>query len=109
MEDLHEKIVRIARYYGYEHQTHKLMEEMGELQTAINKMWEKEQEIEGYAILHEERMEIYKEIADVEILLEQIKHLLNCRDEVESIKHYKVNRQLGRMEKREKERNSNNE
>ena len=45
----------------------------------------------------EHRQGVYGEIADVEVVLEQIKYLLNCNDEVEALKVYKVRRQLDRM------------
>lgn len=86
-------IEKIAQYYGYDNQSMQLIEEMAELTQAINHL----RRIDNYEDVRS-RQAVFEEIADVEIMLEQIKYLLNCHDEVESMKKYKVNRQLGRVE-----------
>ena len=86
-------IEKIAQYYGYDNQSMQLIEEMAELTQAINHL----RRIDNYEDV-KSRQAVFEEIADVEIMLEQIKHLLNCNEEVESMKRYKVNRQLGRVE-----------
>ncbi len=40
---------------------------------------------------------IVEEIADVEIMLEQLKLLMDCNNEVEKVKVSKINRQLKRL------------
>lgn len=98
-----EKLERIARYYGYEAQSRQCIEEMAELTQAINKHWRKAMAEHQHtnpvkADLSVIFANIYEEIADVEICLEQVKCLLDCSDEVERLKDVKINRQLERME-----------
>lgn len=88
-----EAIKRIADRYGYKHQRKKLIEEMAELTVEICHLDER-----GNYNDYKHRQGIYEEIADVEVVLEQIKYLLNCEDEVEAMKTYKVRRQLERIE-----------
>lgn len=93
MHQMKSDIEKIAQYYGYDNQSMQLIEEMAELTQAINHL----RRIDNYEDV-KSRQAVFEEIADVEIMLEQIKYLLNCHDEVESMKKYKVNRQLGRVE-----------
>ena len=97
----------IADYYGYEPQSRQLIEEMAELTVALNKFWRctgRMESITGkptsqffYAEELTEKENIIEEIADVEVMLAQIKYLLFCEDKVEEIKRKKINRQLQRM------------
>lgn len=89
---MEEQIKEIARHYGYENQSLQLIEEMAELTQALN-------HLRRYNDCNEVKhhQAVFEEIADVEIMLEQIKHLLNCHDEVETFKMYKVRRQIQRM------------
>lgn len=74
----------IADHYGLEHQLEKCKEELGELIEAIDSL-------DGRAII--------EEVADVEIMLSQIKYLRDIPDEqVDVIKKYKIQRQLQRIE-----------
>lgn len=86
-----QRIKKIAIHYGYDRQSIKLIEEMAELQQAICKHREstdKDKTLEN----------IKSEIADVYVVFEQVKYLLNIKDEdIEEIKDYKINRQLLRM------------
>lgn len=99
---MNEKIKQIAEHYGYDTQSRQLTEEMAELTQAINKFWRKSLD---YGLMPPEktpfnsRLNIIEEIADVEIMLVQIKHLLRCEHEVEEVKESKVKRQLKRIEK----------
>ena len=77
-----EKLVKIANHYGYESQIKKLFEEMAELTVAICK---------------DDRENIIEEIADVEVMLEQMKILLDCEGSVFLEKMHKVDRQIERM------------
>lgn len=86
---LNSQIEMIADMYGYGAQSEILIEEMAELTQAI---------------LHRKRGrtqaldEIIEEIADVEIMLKQIKYLLDIPDiEIHNVKAYKVERQLIRI------------
>lgn len=87
-----EAIKQIADNYGYKNQRKKLIEEMAELTVEICHLDER-----GNYNDFKHRQGIYEEIADVEVVLEQIKYLLNCEDEVEAMKTYKMRRQLERM------------
>lgn len=102
-EECQNNIVEMANHYGYESQSRQLIEEMAELTVAINKLWRVERfcdrknimDVKGFS--YPETKEIIGEIADVEIMLSQIKYLMNCNDEVEQEKERKILRQLERM------------
>lgn len=102
-EEYRNNIVAIAEHYGYDSQSRQLIEEMAELTVAINKLWRVERfcdrknimDVKGFS--YPEVKEIIGEIADVEIMLAQIKHLLGCNDEVEQEKERKILRQLERI------------
>lgn len=87
-----DKIKFIADKYGLWHQLGKLSEECNELSIECVKSVN-----EGMV-----RREIIQEIADVEILIEQIIHLADIdRALVDGYKTYKINRQLMRIQKEE--------
>ena len=97
-----QKIKEIAEYYGYDAQSRQLTEEMAELTQAINKFWRKQlkygnEELANVPFSTNEELNMAEEMADVEICLEQIKHLLKCRREVNEFKKYKVERELQRI------------
>ena len=103
MKDL---LKRIAHHYGYEAQSRQIVEEMGELTVAINKHWRGclacgKLRLEDSNLHSREMDAMLEEIADVEIMIEQMKILLNCEEEVELYKEIKVKRQLERMKKYE--------
>lgn len=103
-EGMKEAIKQIAEHYGYEPQSRQLIEEMAELTQAINKFWRKDLDcglypFEKVELTSKKRLNIIEEIADVEIMIEQIKHLLRCEIDVVEVKQCKVNRQLHRIEK----------
>ena len=72
-----EAIKSIADHFGYESQSRQLIEEMAELTQAINHLWRYDNDLKR-------RNAVYEELADVEIMIEQIKHLLSCHEEVEA-------------------------
>ena len=77
-------LTNIADHYGLKHQLVKCKEELGELIEAIDSLDERA---------------IIEEVADVEIMLSQIKYLRDIPDEqVDVIKKYKIQRQLQRIE-----------
>lgn len=102
-EEYRNNIVEMANHYGYESQSRQLIEEMAELTVAINKLWRVERfcdrknimDVKGFS--YPETKEIIGEIADVEIMISQIKYLLGCQDEVELEKEGKIFRQLERI------------
>lgn len=101
-EEYQNNIIAIAEHYGYDAQSRQLIEEMAELTQAINKYWRKQlscgqNEIYEVAIGNPEEKAIIEEMADVEIMLSQIKYLLGCNDEVKQEKERKIFRQLERI------------
>lgn len=72
-------VQKIARYFGYERQEKKLLEELSELSCAL---------------YHDSFINILEELADVELMLEQAIYLLGKQEEIERIKKYKINRTL---------------
>lgn len=91
---MNEKMKCIADEHGYEYQSRQLIEEMAELTQAINKHWRNANE--------DTFNHIVEEIADVEICLVQIKYLLNVDPSgLAAWKHYKVVREMDRLNGRE--------
>lgn len=79
---------KIADYYGIERQKAKTIEEMAELTKALLKHTGSKATLEN----------IIEEIADVEVMLEQIKYLYRISDEsVDEYKAYKIHRQNVRI------------
>ena len=98
-ETISTKLRCIADEYGYEVQSRQLVEEMAELTFAINKDWRKRNDcLPSDADLKKGREGIIEEIADVEVVLSQIKYLMNCEVEVMQVKKQKIDRQLLRIE-----------
>lgn len=89
-----DSIKRIANHYGLKHQMGKTKEELQELYTALLDYQEDDSEENLKAII--------TEIADVEIMTAQLKYLLDVKEKVNKEKTYKINRQLGRMERENK-------
>lgn len=80
---INEDLKYIADHYGLEHQQGKCKEELGELIEAIDSLDERA---------------IIEEVADVEIMISQIKYLRDIPDEqIDVIKKYKTQRQLTRI------------
>lgn len=78
-----------AKYYGYEAQSSQLVEECAELIQAVSKYRRANTEAKRAVALEN----LIEEIADVEIMLEQIKYLLQIpEDELRAVKLFKVNR-----------------
>ena len=95
-----DKISEIANYYGFPKQSRQLSEECAELIQAVNKYYRfgssKDTSTDDSNMLIQN---IVEEIADVEIMLDQMKILLDISNEaVEGVKEKKVNRQLERIE-----------
>jgi NTP pyrophosphatase (non-canonical NTP hydrolase) len=90
-----EAIVKIADTYGYDAQSRQLIEEMAELTQAINKAWRMGNDFDNLLV---QKRNIKEEIADVMIMLEQMKYLLNIyEDDIETIINRKILRQLERI------------
>lgn len=78
-----DKIRYIADHYGKENQMKKCVEECAEL---IQGLCKKDYE------------NVVEEMADVEIMIEQIKYLFLCGEDVAKIKEQKIDRQIKRIE-----------
>lgn len=100
-----EKIKKIARYYGYNAQSRQCIEEMAELTQAINKFWRKRLKYGANTINNVppgtiEEINIEEELADVQIMIFQLKYLCGVSDmEFEKTIDAKLNRQISRMER----------
>lgn len=100
------KIQKIADAYGYDAQSRQCIEEMAELAQAINKFWRGplqcggvRREPHGFSD-SEEYQNVVEEIADVSIMLEQMKFFFACGNDVQKIIEQKLDRQLERIEKK---------
>ena len=96
-----EELKKVADFYGYEEQSNQLIEECAELIQALSKYRRasgKGQPIADYqktTVLDN----IIEEIADVEVMLEQIKYLLNIsEDDILAVIQAKTIRQRNRMQ-----------
>lgn len=84
-----DKLLYIVTKYGSKPQEDMAIEECSELQKAILKNRRKPS-VEHWG-------DIVDEIADVEIMLEQLKTIYSCRREVEERIDYKLDRQINRI------------
>ena len=73
--------------YGSDAQLTKAIEELAELSKAICK----------YKLGEKDGKDIIQEVADVEIMTEQIKLMFDCHAEVERIKVVKIQRMINRV------------
>lgn len=80
--------LRAIETYGEDAQMKMLLEEMSELQKEICKQWRGAENIP----------EIAEEIADVEIMLDQVKLICACGRQVECWRHEKIGRLFARLE-----------
>ncbi len=93
-----QKIQYIADHYGYDPQSRQLIEEMAELTVALNKAWRKTFDIVDKIPNMDDKERIEEEIADVEIMISQIKYLLGVgEDEPSQIVESKLDRQIERI------------
>jgi hypothetical protein len=97
------RIEKIADTYGYDAQSRQCIEEMAELTQAINKFWRKQLqcgkiEVARASIHNEEYENLVEEIADVQIMLDQMKMFADCEDRIFEIIDYKLNRQIERID-----------
>lgn len=97
-----EEIRKIAKHYGLNSQSNQLIEECAELIQAVSKfrraLEHKNFSVDKSLIALENLIE---EIADVEIMLEQIKYLVNIPEEdIQAQKIYKINRTKEKIARR---------
>lgn len=86
---IEEKLVEIARYYGFDSQLNKTIEECGELIKAISKY-------KGSRFKSEYLDNLEEEVADVLIMINQLRILIS-KEKIDEIIEYKLDRQLKRM------------
>lgn len=95
---MEEKIRIIAEKYGYEPQSRQCIEEMAELIQAINKLYRKKNFGGNSREVVEAHAEVLEEMADVLIMIWQLKVLLGIGDgELEEKVNAKLNRELERI------------
>lgn len=78
----------IANHYGREHQVLIAIEEMSELTKELCKYFRR----------YDRKKEIVEEVADAQIMLEQLIELFGIEGDVDKMIDYKLNRQIRRME-----------
>lgn len=88
----HLVIKRAVETYGEKSQVDMAVEEMSELIKALMKSRRNDVDVQKNS------RNIVEEIADVEIMLEQLKLIFNCFGLVEREKEYKINRLAERLE-----------
>ena len=99
MSDLREQNLANAEYFGYEAQSNQLVEECAELIQAVSKYRRAAAKDEDEKLIA--LSNLVEEIADVEIMIEQIKHLLQIQDEdILALKQFKINRTKERIDGR---------
>lgn len=79
---------KIAKHYGKESQLLVAIEEMSELTKELCK----------YFRHYDRRKEIIEEIADAQIMIEQLVELFECQEEVSDVIDFKLGRQMQRIE-----------
>ena len=92
MKENKKELFFIINTYGTKNQEDKAIEELAELQQAILK----HREYRNY----ETEKNIIDEIADVHIMLEQLKIIYSCHKEVDERVDYKIERQIKRIKKK---------
>ena len=91
----------IADRYGYDAQSRQCIEEMAELTQSINKFWRKQmdcgrKELSKVDRESKEYKNLIEELADVQIMILQMQHLLDEEEAINDVINEKVNRQLNR-------------
>mgnify|MGYP002511421013 CR=1 FL=1 len=105
-ETTKQKIQKIAQNYGYDAQSRQCIEEMAELTQAINKYWRKDLQCGKYPYNpwdgympddSKEYNNLVEELADVQIMIWQMKFLLTATD-FDKVIQQKLDRQMERIE-----------
>ena len=78
----------IANHYGKEHQVLIAIEEMSELTKELCKYFRR----------YDRKKEIIEQVADAQIMIEELIELFGINNEVDRMVDYKLNRQIRRME-----------
>lgn len=91
MDKRTKKLKAIIDFYGKENQIVKTFEELGELSQVLSKTLTQSDSVA--------KVSITTEIADVQIMLEQLKIIFDCKKEVDMWVDMKIQRQIERMAK----------
>lgn len=95
---MNEQNIKNADYLGYEGQSSQLVEECAELIQAVSKYRRALKGSDG-DLKDVTLSNLIEEIADVEVMLEQVKYLLHIpEEELEAMKTYKINRTRDRIQ-----------
>ena len=97
---MNEAIRKIADHYGLNAQLNVATEELAELIQAIAR-FRRVNEIDMLELARRKNL-VAEEIADVEVMLAQIKYLMKIDERVEAGAKYEIERQLKRMKKETK-------
>lgn len=95
-----DKRFQIANFYGLNGQQNQLIEEMAELTQAICKMNRVHgcgQPVANEIKIASLEYNLFEELADVRLVLDQVIFLLGCDQEVQEIENQKIERTLERM------------
>lgn len=97
---MNDKIKIIADKYGFTAQANQTMEECAELIQALNKYIRSLGVGQTYIPKFTEnpRENVIEEIADVQIMLEQLKYLMDCNNAVQDMMQLKIERTIERLE-----------
>lgn len=97
---MNEAIRKIADHYGLNAQLNVATEELAELIQAIAR-FRRVNENDMLELARGKNL-VAEEIADVEVMLAQIKYLMKIDERVEAVAKYEIERQLTRMKKETK-------
>ena len=97
---MNEAIRKIADHYGLNAQLNVATEELAELIQAIARFRRVEENDMPELTIRKNL--VAEEMADVEVMLAQIKYLMEIDERVEAIAKYKIDRQIKRMKKETK-------
>ena len=89
MADRESKLLFLINHYGTKKQQDIAIEELAELQKAIIKYRREPSDKTKEAVV--------EEIADVQVMLEQLKMIFSCRSKIDEIIDGKIDRQIKRV------------
>lgn len=89
MADRESKLLFLINHYGTKKQQDIAIEELAELQKAIIKYRREPSDKTKEAVV--------EEIADVQVMLEQLKMIFSCRSKTDEIMDAKIDRQIKRV------------
>lgn len=89
MADRESKLLFLINHYGTKKQQDIAIEELAELQKAIIKYRREPSDKTKEAVV--------EEIADVQVMLEQLKMIFSCRSKIDEIMDAKIDRQIKRV------------